>query len=244
MAGMTLMNESQRPPQSYWNLFTFERDCEDELPPLMGQCITTVITDFIVFILPMPTLYSLRLPTLQRVALLAVFGFGLIVVVASAMRTYWVYYVVGETFDVTWEGFSLWIWTAVETNLGVICGCVPALKPLFFGSSWNRQSTPMRNTYIRNKQSDQSGGTGQTSRSAQRSRLRADMREPDLEGRTLARTPTGLDLRPLPPLPVDRENSPIYELEECPGEPPSPVSDFHVAMTRPRREPLHSWLQV
>ena len=36
-----------------------------------------------------------------------------------------------ETYDITWEGFNLWIWAAVEVNLGVICGCVPVLRPLF-----------------------------------------------------------------------------------------------------------------
>lgn len=40
--------------------------------------------------------------------------------------------VVYDTYDVTWDGFDLWIWTAVEVNLGVICGCVPSLKPLVF----------------------------------------------------------------------------------------------------------------
>ena len=35
-----------------------------------------------------------------------------------------------ETYDVTWEGFWMWVWAAVECNLGVICGCVPALRPL------------------------------------------------------------------------------------------------------------------
>lgn len=35
-----------------------------------------------------------------------------------------------ETYDITWEGFNLWIWAAVEVNLGVICGCVPVLRPL------------------------------------------------------------------------------------------------------------------
>lgn len=35
-----------------------------------------------------------------------------------------------ETYDVTWEGFWMWVWAAVECNLGVICGCVPAIRPL------------------------------------------------------------------------------------------------------------------
>lgn len=106
----------------------------------MGQTIVTVITDFIVYILPMPTLWSLKLPIGQRISLITLFGFGGIVVVAGCMRTYWIHYVELETYDVTWEGFYLWIWAAVEVNLGVICGCAPVLKPLFFNSSSTKGS--------------------------------------------------------------------------------------------------------
>lgn len=60
------------------------------------------------------------------------FGVGGVIVVAGSFRAYWVHYVVYNTYDVTWEGFQLWVWTAVETNVGVICGCIPALKPLIF----------------------------------------------------------------------------------------------------------------
>jgi hypothetical protein len=96
----------------------------------MGQTTVTVGTDFIVYVLPMPTLYKLSLPRIQRLGLILLFGMGGIVIVAGSMRTYWVHYVVYETYDVTWKGFNLWIWTAVEANLGVICGCIPALRPL------------------------------------------------------------------------------------------------------------------
>lgn len=57
--------------------------------------------------------------------------------------TIWSWKVVEEeTYDVTWEGFYLWIWAAVEVNLGVICGCVPALRPLFC------RATPARRTAV------------------------------------------------------------------------------------------------
>ncbi|KAF3019223.1 hypothetical protein E8E14_000506 [Neopestalotiopsis sp. 37M] len=121
------------PAASYWNLFALERDCIPEAPPLMAQTIVTVITDFIVYILPMPTLWALKLPRLQRIGLMTVFGFGCVVVVAGCIRSYWIYHVEVQTYDVTWEGFYLWIWAAVEVNLGVICGCAPVLKPLLFG---------------------------------------------------------------------------------------------------------------
>lgn len=46
------------------------------------------------------------------------------------MRLYWVIQVTLYTYDVTWDGFELWIWTAVEVNMGVVCGCAPMLRPL------------------------------------------------------------------------------------------------------------------
>ena len=93
----------------------------------------TVFTDSLVFALPLPTLMNLQLPKRQRIALTVVFSIGFIVVVAGCFRIYWMWQVVTETYAVTWDGFDLWIWTAVEVNLGVICACTPFLKPLLGG---------------------------------------------------------------------------------------------------------------
>ncbi|KAM0815737.1 hypothetical protein AB5N19_01536 [Seiridium cardinale] len=137
------------PPSSYWNLLTVSRDCIPEAPPLMGQTICTVLTDFLVYVLPMPTLWKLQLPLTQRISLMVLFGFGGIVVVAGCLRTYYTHHVELETYDVTWEGFYLWVWAAVEVNLGIICGCAPALKPLLFpsmtsnGTGYNGQSSTL-----------------------------------------------------------------------------------------------------
>jgi len=123
------------PISSYWNLFASNRDCLPEGPPLMAQIVVNVVTDFIIYVLPMPTLFHLSLPSSQRIGLMILFGVGCVIVVAGSFRAYWVHFVLYDTYDVTWEGFYLWIWTAVETNAGVICGCIPALKPILFRSS-------------------------------------------------------------------------------------------------------------
>ncbi|KAF1808287.1 hypothetical protein P152DRAFT_469067 [Eremomyces bilateralis CBS 781.70] len=120
------------PMSSYWELLAPHRDCKPEGPPLMIQATITVVLDCIIYTIPMPTFYQLKLPLVQRIGLIVIFGFGSVVVVAGIMREYYIYYTVYETYDITWEGFSMWIWTAVEVNLGVICGSVPSLKPLFF----------------------------------------------------------------------------------------------------------------
>jgi len=130
-----------RPMSSYWIVTRSTTDCNAELPPLLAQAIVTVVADFAVWVLPLPTLIKARLPFSQRLGLVVLFSCGLLVVFGAIMRTYWIYYVVELTYDVTWEGFHLWIWTAVEVHLGVICGCIPCLKALF-GAYGKNNTTP------------------------------------------------------------------------------------------------------
>lgn len=130
----------------YWDLTVLDRNCMAEWPPLAGQTITTVITDIIVYLLPMPTLFRLRLPVLQRIVLIILFSLGTGVVVAGIMRTWWTYYVEEMTYDVTWDGFELWIWTALEANLAIICGCVPVLRRLLPSMTENADSSAADST--------------------------------------------------------------------------------------------------
>ncbi|KAK0642156.1 hypothetical protein B0T16DRAFT_462161 [Cercophora newfieldiana] len=118
------------PLSAYWDVVRGGVDCMPEGPPLMAQAIFTVMADFAVWVLPLPTLMKARLPPLQRIGLVVLFSCGLFVVFGAIMRTYWIWVVVEQTYDVTWEGFHLWIWTAVEVHLGLICGCIPTLKAL------------------------------------------------------------------------------------------------------------------
>jgi hypothetical protein len=129
------------PISSYWTLLADHRDCIPEGPPLVVQTVVNVLTDFMIYALPIPTLFRLSLPVSQRIGLIFLFGFGGVIVVAGSFRAYWVHYVLFETYDVTWEGFQLWVWTAVETNVGVICGCIPALKPLLFPAKAKKQGS-------------------------------------------------------------------------------------------------------
>ncbi|WDK12808.1 hypothetical protein CGRA01v4_04089 [Colletotrichum graminicola] len=123
------------PAWHYWDLFVENRKCLDEWPPLAAQSVSMVVIDVIVYMIPIPTLVRLKLPAAQRLVLIFLFSLGTVVVVAGAMRTYWVHHVGMQTYDVTWEGFELWIWTALEANLDVVCGCVPVLRPLLLLTS-------------------------------------------------------------------------------------------------------------
>ena len=138
---VTLTEKLPSPLSSYWNLLRNNRDCIPEAPALLSQASTTASSDFIVWILPLLFLYRAKLPLSQRLGVLALFSFAGLVVSAACIRTYWVYYVVEETYDVTWYGFHLWMWTAVEVQLGIVCGCVPWLRSLV--NYWRRDKTVM-----------------------------------------------------------------------------------------------------
>lgn len=132
------------PISSYWTLKADHRDCIEEGVPLVVQSTLNVVTDFIIYALPIPTLFRLSLPMSQRIGLIILFGFGGVIVVAGSFRAYWIHYTLFRTYDVTWEGFNIWVWTAVETNVGVICGCIPALKPLLFPNRARKQGSQDR----------------------------------------------------------------------------------------------------
>jgi hypothetical protein len=122
-----------------------QSDCIPEGPPLVVQSVLNVVTDFMVYALPMPTLFRLSLPMNQRLGLVVLFSVGGIIVVAGSFRAYWVHYVLFETYDATWYGYEIWLWTAIETNVGVICGCIPALKPLLFPARARTQGSRYAN---------------------------------------------------------------------------------------------------
>lgn len=137
--------DNSSPISSYWDLTADHRDCIPEGPPLVVQSTLNVVTDFMIYALPIPTLFSLSLPWNQRIGLVVLFSVGGVIVVAGSFRAYWIHYTLFETYDATWEGYNIWIWTAIETNVGVICGCIPALKPLLFRTRARVQNSKYAN---------------------------------------------------------------------------------------------------
>jgi hypothetical protein len=53
------------------------------------------------------------------------------VCIAGIIRTVYIWRTFHETYDETWVGYTVWLWTAVEGDLTIMCSCAPALKPLF-----------------------------------------------------------------------------------------------------------------
>lgn len=114
---------------------------------VFSASVINIFTDFLVTTLPMPLIWSLKLPARQRLAVISIFALGAVVNVAGSVRTVYVWRSMVVGYDATWIGWPVLIAAAVEISLGLvniittlislhnsnstqICSSAPALRPL------------------------------------------------------------------------------------------------------------------
>lgn len=115
---------------------------------VFSASVINIFTDILVTALPMPLIWSLNLPARQRLAVISIFGLGVVVNVAGCVRTVYVWKSMVTGYDGTWDGWPGLITAAVELSLGLvrdptlsllvtvdannqqICSSAPALRPL------------------------------------------------------------------------------------------------------------------
>ncbi|KAK1753616.1 hypothetical protein QBC47DRAFT_415394 [Echria macrotheca] len=90
------------------------------LASALGNSIIHILTDFIIFALPLPVVVSLRIHRKQKIALMAVFCLGFVMISIARM----------DFSDMTYQFAAFAYWGAVEVNLAIICACLTTLKPL------------------------------------------------------------------------------------------------------------------
>jgi len=122
--------------------------CTDIITLYLSSAPVNIITDLAILFLPMPILTSMRLPRKQKIILIVTFGFGAFVTVVDVVRITYLQEVslnrlediqnsagnIGNrsrnSSDFSWYAAPSFMWSAVEVHVGLMCACVPALKPL------------------------------------------------------------------------------------------------------------------
>jgi hypothetical protein len=61
--------------------------------------------------------------------LISMFSLGIIICGVGVIRIYYTSVFIGS-YDVLWHGATLYVIVAVETSTGIVCGSLPACKPL------------------------------------------------------------------------------------------------------------------
>lgn len=99
-----------------------------------------IITDLAILVLPIPVLTGMRLPLRQKTILIITFALGIFVTAVDVVRIYYLQQAVddlgatdsqiGSGPDFSYSNSTAVMWSAVEVNVGIICACIPTLKPL------------------------------------------------------------------------------------------------------------------
>ncbi|CAL5870591.1 uncharacterized protein PFLUO_LOCUS4830 [Penicillium psychrofluorescens] len=88
-----------------------------------------IATDLTLLSMPMPMLSQLRLPRMQKIALIGVFAIGILVVITSILRLSSLR-IVAQSTDTSYSNVDAAYWTAAECNVAIICASLPFLRPL------------------------------------------------------------------------------------------------------------------
>ncbi|OQD83359.1 hypothetical protein PENANT_c017G11431 [Penicillium antarcticum] len=118
-------------------------------PSLPGHCIDTVaffrwngvanmLLDFLILCLPLPMAWRVKTTIRQKWVLTGLFMLGGFVCVVSILRV--TSFKLSDMNDPTYTSVDPSIWSSVEQSLGIICACLPTLRPLI--RSLSRSSGP------------------------------------------------------------------------------------------------------
>ncbi|EPS31055.1 hypothetical protein PDE_06009 [Penicillium oxalicum 114-2] len=119
------------PIKAYWTVGPkFKHHCLNEGNVLFAASVINLFTDFMTTAVPMPLIWRLKLPIRQRLAVMSIFGLGVLVTVAGSVRTAFVWQSMVVGYDRTWLSWPILIAASAEINIGLICACAPALRPL------------------------------------------------------------------------------------------------------------------
>ncbi|KAK5127659.1 hypothetical protein LTR85_007000 [Meristemomyces frigidus] len=124
--------------------------CTDIVTIYLSSAPLNLITDFAILFLPMPILTGMRLPRKQKIILVVTFSAGFFVAAVDVVRIAYLQSaaqtrlaeIASQTHedngasrsqiqtDFSWYASLSFMWSVIEVNVGIMCACVPGLKPL------------------------------------------------------------------------------------------------------------------
>ncbi|KAF4303575.1 putative integral membrane protein [Botryosphaeria dothidea] len=105
------------------------RDCINQQDFLITTAALNSFSDLCIFLWPARFIWGMHVPREQRWGLIGLFCLGVIICVAGVLRM-WFFTVWFKSKDPYWDGVWNYIILALETNVGLICACLPCCKPL------------------------------------------------------------------------------------------------------------------
>jgi hypothetical protein len=118
-----------RPISHYW-IFDGPGTCIDIPRFVYSFNIFTVVSDIIILLLPVQTLWTVNRPLVEKIALVGVFLGGTLATIASGIRIYTIHVFAHSMHPIRDAALNN-IWSLVEVSLGILCASGPALKAFY-----------------------------------------------------------------------------------------------------------------
>ncbi|PKS05927.1 hypothetical protein jhhlp_007760 [Lomentospora prolificans] len=122
--------------------------CIPNIPQWYINAGGNILTDIMILLLPLPIIWQLKLVKGQKFILVGIFCLGFFTCALSIFRIKFL----RLTEDFTWDNVESAAWSIAELSSGIICACLPTLRPLLgkvfprLGASGSR-SNPSKNGY-------------------------------------------------------------------------------------------------
>ncbi|KAF3008299.1 hypothetical protein E8E14_005381 [Neopestalotiopsis sp. 37M] len=137
----------------------YEATCRDVNLQAWVAAAVCIVLDVALIALPMPELWNLNLSMKKKVQVMLMFAVGTFVTIVSILRLQWLL-VFAKTTNVTQDFVPVGVWSTVETSVGIICACMPAMRSLFatllpkvFGTTHQKSQYPTGNSTSGNDKS-------------------------------------------------------------------------------------------
>ncbi|KAF2206517.1 hypothetical protein CERZMDRAFT_21667, partial [Cercospora zeae-maydis SCOH1-5] len=109
-----------------WNFTLNHGKCLDKDAVYLGHAGLNTGTTLVLFVIPLPMLLQLDTSKIQKIGIAAMLSIGFITLGASIVRLTLLPYAL-HSADSTWTISKPAIWLCIETNLVIICGCLPSM---------------------------------------------------------------------------------------------------------------------
>ncbi|KAJ4258078.1 hypothetical protein NW762_008218 [Fusarium torreyae] len=161
-----------KPIRAAWDPFEFATGkCINTALVYIIIAVVNIVSDLILFIIPIPIIVRLKIPTGQKIGAAIMFGIATMTVATSIIRMVYLPSLLGEA-DIPWVAAPanvwsyvastpffvesilktlVWVFRITEANLFIICGSMPTFRKFFkrFAPKWmgsSDHSDPSRPT--------------------------------------------------------------------------------------------------
>ncbi|KAI9930819.1 hypothetical protein MW887_011577 [Aspergillus wentii] len=118
------------PIAAQWDMTLMDHaTCIDQLAFVYANAVFNVVSDVVTLVLPIRLCWSLQTRFRQKLLLMIVLVMGSFACIVSCVRIITMMPFLQST-DFTWFKVTLAKWCMVEINVGIICSCLPIMRPL------------------------------------------------------------------------------------------------------------------